>query len=79
MNPFWKTIVTTLLGAASIFGAKYSANWIANNTYRTKPAQQMVAEVPRPVYAPAVRHVNVPNHILRSRPLRPPHLNYPRH
>jgi hypothetical protein len=67
MNPFWKTILTTLLGAASLVGASYSANWIANHTYRadrTQPAAQTI----RPVHWPAPRHVTVPNYYRRSTP-----------
>jgi hypothetical protein len=62
MNPFWKTILGTLLGAVSLVGAKYSADWIANHTYRAKPAAPLVAQVPRPVYST----VKVPNYFKRS-------------
>jgi len=62
MNPFWKTILGTLLGAVSLVGAKYSANWIANHTYRAKSEAPLVAQVPQPVY----RTVKVPNYFKRS-------------
>ena len=67
MNPFWKTILGTLLGAVSLVGAKYSANWIADHTYRVKPAPRMLAEMPKPVYAP-VRHFMAPTHYRRRTP-----------
>ncbi len=62
MNPFWKAIVGTLLGGVSLIAAHYSADWVANNTYRAHRAPQALAAAPRPTYAPAVRHVTVPNY-----------------
>lgn len=70
MDPFWKTIFGTLLGALSMVGASYSANWIANHTYRVNSAPRMLAEVPRPVYAP-VHRVTVPNYYRRRTPDNP--------
>jgi hypothetical protein len=65
MNPFWKTILTTLLGAASLVGARYSANWIANHTYRANRTQQVTQMMP-PVHWSAPRHVTVPNYFRHS-------------
>jgi hypothetical protein len=62
MNPFWKTILGTVLGATSMVGASYSANWIANHTYRAKSEAPPVAQMPRPVY----NTVKVPNYFKRS-------------
>jgi hypothetical protein len=62
MNPFWKTILGTVLGAVSIIGAHYSADWLANHTYRAKPAAPMVAQMPRPSYVPAHRTAKAPNY-----------------
>ncbi len=73
MDPFWKTIFGTVFGAASMVAATYSANWIANHTYRTKPAAPMLAEMPKPVYAP-VRHATAPRyyrHRMPDNPIRP--------
>ena len=65
MNPFWKTIVATLLGAASMVGARYSANWIANHTYRANRGQQVVHMMP-PVHWGASRTIRVPNYFRHS-------------
>jgi len=73
MDPFWKTIFGTVLGAVSLVGASYSANWIANHTYRANHAEQ-AAQMMRPVHWPAPRHVTVPDygrHRTPDNPIRP--------
>lgn len=40
MNIFWKTLLMGFLGIAAIVGGRYSAAWIANNTYRAPPMTQ---------------------------------------
>ena len=73
MNPFWKTILTAVLGAASLVGARYTANWVADHTYRANPAPPAVAQVARPVYVPAHSSVKVPNYFRHS---ATPHSSY---
>jgi hypothetical protein len=64
MDPFWKSILNTVIGAASVVGASYTANWIANHTYRAnRPA---VARTMPPVHWRAPSHVTVPNYFQRS-------------
>lgn len=64
MNPFWKTILTTVIGAASVVGASYTANWIANHTYRAN--RPVVARLVAPVHWRAPRHVTAPHYFRRS-------------
>jgi hypothetical protein len=80
MNPFWKTILTTLLGAVSLLGARYSANWIANHTYRAnRPQPAAAAQMMRPVHWPAHSAVTVPNYFKHSAPDYPIHPYRSRH
>ncbi len=78
MNPFWKTILTTALGGASLIGAHYSADWVANHTYRSHRAPQALAEAPRPHYVPVQNRGTLPSHFRRSAPLRPYRSSYDR-
>jgi hypothetical protein len=71
MNPFWKTILTTVLGAASLVGARYSANWIADHTYRANRSRPTVAQVIQPTYARSYQRVTVPNYFRHSSAPRP--------
>ena len=34
MNVFWKTILTAVVTIAAIVSARYSAQWLANHTFR---------------------------------------------
>jgi hypothetical protein len=79
MNPFWKTILTTVLGAASVVGARYSADWVANHTYRADRPAQAVAQTVRPVYVPTHTRVTVPNYFRRSTTPRSFHRTRMRH
>jgi hypothetical protein len=66
MNPFWKTILTTLLGIVSFVGAKISANWIAEHSYRAESAPSAITQMARPAYVPTVRTIKVPNYFRRG-------------
>jgi hypothetical protein len=75
MNMFWKTILTAVLGAASLVGARYSANWIADHTYRANRASQSerVQQLQRAAIERAARQAFVPMHVTapRAHRLRP--------
>lgn len=74
MNPFWKTITGAVLGMASLVAAHYSADWIANNTYRARHTEAAPVQTMRYAERRAL-HVVQPRHFAPRSALQYPHLN----
>jgi len=65
-NPFWNNILVAVLGAVSFVGAKISANWIADHTYRANRTQPSVVQMVQPNYQHSFKRVMVPNYFKHS-------------
>jgi len=65
-NPFWNTILMTVLGAVSFVGAKITANWIAEHTWRAERSQPGIVQMVQPNYQRDFRRVTVPKHFRQS-------------